>query len=125
VNKFPGTGVAFGLDRIMVYMEEKGMLKNLKRNTEVLVANFPDTLKENLDLVIELQKNGINTELYLNDANLKKQFKYADKKAIPWMIIQGSEEVKKKKVALRNMVTGKQEFVTAKQVIKKLANKAS
>ncbi len=120
VNKYPGTGVAFGLDRIMVYMEEKGMLKNLMRNTQVLVANFPDTLKENIELVNELQKAGMNTELYLNDANLKKQFKYADKKGIPWMIIQGSEEVKKKKVALRNMMSGKQEFLTVKQVLKKL-----
>jgi len=119
-KKYPGTGIAFGLDRIMVYMEEKGLLKNLKRNTQVLVANFPDTLKENLELANDLQKAGINTEMYLNDASLKKQFKYADKKVIPWMIIQGSEEIKKKKVALRNMVNGKQEYLTVKQVLKKL-----
>lgn len=119
-KKYPGTGVAFGLDRILVYMEEQGMLKEQSRNTQVLIASFPDTLKENIAVLNELQSTEIHAELYLNDSNLKKQFKYADKKQIPWMIIQGGEEVAKKKMILRNMVNGKQELLTLKQVVKKL-----
>lgn len=120
-KKYPGVGVAFGLDRIMVYLEDKKTLKDIQRNSQVMIVNFPDTLKQNAKLLTELQKEGIACELYLEQKAVDKQFKYANKKEIPFVILQGSDEVKKKKVLLRNMKSGKQELVTMKQLLKKLS----
>ncbi len=117
-KKFPGVGVAFGLDRIMVYLEEQKQLENISTNTQLLVANFADTQAESIELTSELQEAGINTEFYLQPDKLQKQFKYADKKDIPYIILQGSEEVASKKVLLRNMKTGEQKSMTLKQVLK-------
>lgn len=119
-QKFPGVGVAFGLDRIILALENTGKLKDVSRNSQVMIINFADTEKGNLALLSSLQNEGIRSEIYLEDAKIQKQFKYADKKGIPWVIMQGSDEVKKKKVMLRNMKTGKQELLTIKQLVKKL-----
>lgn len=117
---FPGTGVAFGLDRLMVWLDENHKLDDLTLNSQVLVAAFPDTKQENLKTVSELHAAGINAEWYLEDAKLQKQFKYADKKRIPWVLLQGSDEVKAGQVMLRNMKSGEQETLPLKDAIKKV-----
>ncbi len=115
---FPGTGVAFGLDRIMVWLDENHKLDNLTLNSQVLVAHFADTLDASIETLKALHKVGINAELYLEDDKLQKQFKYADKKRIPWVLLQGGDEVKKGQVMLRNMKTGDQDTVDLKAAIK-------
>lgn len=117
---FPGTGVAFGFDRIMVWMEENHKLDALTLNSQVMVAHFPDTLQTSLKTLNELQKAGINAELYLEADKLQKQFKYADKKLIPWVILQGSDEIKSGKLMLRNMKTGEQETLSLPAAIKQI-----
>lgn len=119
---FPGTGVAFGLDRIMVWLEEHKKLEHLTLSSQVLVAQFPDTLDENLSTLSALHAAGINAELYLEADKLQKQFKYADKKRIPWMILQGSDEVEKGGLMLRNMKTGEQETLSTQEAIVRLQN---
>ncbi len=118
---FPGTGVAFGLDRIMVWLEEQHKLDGLALNSVALVAMFPDVKEANIKTLNALHKAGINAELYLEDAKLQKQFKYADKKRIPWVILQGSEEVKSGNVMLRNMQSGEQEALKLKDAIERIA----
>lgn len=121
-KKFPGVGVAFGLDRIMVYLEEQAKLSEITTNTKILIANFKDTQEESITLLTQLQEVGINTEIYLQPDKLQKQFKYADKKQIEYMILLGSDEVKKKKVVLRNMKTGEQQSMTMKKLLKKFTS---
>ncbi len=118
-KKFPGIGVAFGLDRIVELLKDRGLLDDAKlSSSEALVAHFPDTVKESVAVLNELQKAGIRSELYLEPVPLKKQFKFADKKQIKWMLLLGSNEAKQKKVVLRNMETGKQELLTLQKAIK-------
>jgi len=69
-----------------------------------------------------LHQAGINAELYLEDAKLDKQFKYADKKGVPWVIIQGSKEVEEGVVMLRNMVSGEQESLSVADCKGKILN---
>lgn len=114
---FPGTGVAFGLDRIMVWMDENHKLDDLTLNSRVLVAHFADTLDASIETLNALHKASINAELYLEDDKLQKQFKYADKKKIPFVVLQGGDEVKAGKVLLRDMKTGKQETLSLKEAI--------
>jgi len=99
-KKFPGTGVAFGFDRIMTWLEENKKLDDVELSSKVLVVNFEDTIKENLRTLTELHKANISAEIYIEDAKMQKQLKYADKKQIPWVIVQGSNEIKRKKVIL-------------------------
>ncbi|MBI4122221.1 MAG: histidine--tRNA ligase [Parcubacteria group bacterium] len=117
---FPGTGVAFGLDRLMVWLEENHKLDGLTLNSTVLVAMFADHKQNNIRTLAALHAAGINAELYLEEAKLQKQFKYADKKRIPFVILQGSDETKTGRVCLRNMQSGEQEVLTIEEAIKRI-----
>ena len=52
---------------------------------------------------------------------LAKQFKYASKKDIPFVLVIGEEEQAKGLVTVKNMQTGEQQTITLDQVIDKLS----
>ena len=61
-----------------------------------------------IKLASDLRKNGINTEIFLNDKKLKAKMKYADKLEIPYVIVVGEDEVNSGVVKVKNMKTGEQ-----------------
>jgi histidyl-tRNA synthetase len=115
-EKFSGTGVAFGFDRLVLAMEELGLLKDIGLNSQVLLANFAESETETLELMQELQAEGLKTEMYLDPAKLGKQLKFADKKKIPFVVIYGGQEVEKGEVLVRMMSGGKQINIPREQV---------
>jgi len=119
----PGVGFAIGFDRTVLAMDELGLFPKLKTKTKVLITIFDKNLvKESLKTTQLLRENKINTDLYPDpNDRLDKQLKYADKKGIPYVIIIGPEEVKKKVVKLKNMKTGEQKELTIEQIVKLLA----
>lgn len=116
-EKFSGVGVAFGFDRIIVAMEELGMLKDISLNSQVLVTYFDEaTLTTSLEILNDVQKAGINVEIYFEPAKLAKQMKYADKKQIPFVIVCGPEEMERNEVTIKMMKTGKQKSIPQNQI---------
>ena len=59
-----------------------------------------------LPVLRQLRAAGIPSELYHTPDKLVKQFKYADQKGIPYMLLQGSEERAQGLFKLKNMSTG-------------------
>ncbi len=117
-EQFSGVGVAFGFDRIVIAMEDLGLLKDVSLNSQVLVTYFDkSTLSISLQVLNDIQQAGINAEIYFEPAKLAKQMKYADKKQIPFVVICGPEEAIKKEVAVKMMKTGKQKTIPQNQVI--------
>ncbi len=118
----PAVGIAFGFDRMLEVLEELKLLPEASTNTQILVTVFSvEMLGETLRLTSKLRAAGINTEVFLdNNAKLDKQLKYADRKGIPYVIIQGPEEVKKGVVKLKDMKSQAQEELTVDQVVTKL-----
>lgn len=121
-QSMPAVGVAFGFDRIIEAMETRKLLPNTRTKTQVLVSIFSsDQLGLALKTTSQLRSAGINTEIYPDpESKLDKQLKYADKKGIPYVVIQGPDEVNKKVVKLKNMQTKQQEELTIDAVIDKL-----
>jgi len=111
-KKISGVGVAFGFDRTIIAMEERGLLDNTPLSSKVLVTYFDDTtLPYSLDILNTLQQAQINAEIYIEPATLSTQLKYANKKQIPYVVIVGPDEMKTNIVQLRNMETGIQETI--------------
>lgn len=114
---FSGVGVAFGFERIMLGMEAIGKLNDVKLSSKVLVTIFDDaSISDSLNIYSELTNAGINSEVYFEPAKLSKQFKYADKKEIPFVIIIGTDEKLRDEVTIKNMKTGKQKTLPIKQI---------
>ncbi|MFA6677341.1 MAG: histidine--tRNA ligase, partial [Bacteroidales bacterium] len=105
-----GVGISFGADRI--YDVLKGLdkfPKNAIAGTKILFINMG--AKETsycLPIVKALRDKNIAVELFPDSVKLRKQFSYADKKNIKYVIIVGDEEMKAGEVTLKNMETGEQ-----------------
>lgn len=113
---FSGVGVAFGFERLMMALE--GKLKDVKLNSQALITLFSeDETKDALNLYAELTAAGVNCEVYYEADQLGKQFKYADKKQIPFVIVQGPEEKTAGNVTVKSMRSGKQQTIPVEQLI--------
>lgn len=114
----PATGISLGLDRILEVMKENKMFETEKSNTKVFVANVDNsTIKDVILIAQELRKNNINTQMDLMERNFGKQLEYASNAQIPYVLIIGREELKKKKFKLKDMKTGKQRELALKKII--------
>ncbi len=116
-EEFSGVGVAFGFDRIVLAMETLKLLNNVGLTSEVLVTYFDkESLASSLKIWDELQTAGINTEIYFEPAKLQKQFAYANKKQIKFVVICGPDEIKQNMITIKNMKTGKQKTIPQSQL---------
>lgn len=118
----PAVGFAVGFDRTLVAMEELGLFPSVTTTTNVLVTIFSEnSLPASQTITQTLRASGINTDLYPDPTvKLEKQLKYADRKGIPYVIIQGPEEVSKGVVKLKDMKAKTQEEMTVEEIIQKL-----
>ncbi len=63
-------------------------------------------------MAMELRQAGIRAEAYLgNPKNLGNQFKYADKRNSPCVVIQGPEEKAVDKVQIKDLISGTEQAI--------------
>jgi len=117
-----GVGFSFGVDRLYDVMEELGLFpeENLER-TKVLITYFDSKgFTYGLNVLKQLRVAGISSELYPDDAKIKKQFTYADKKQIPFVVVIGENEIQSNQISLKDLHSGLQESLSVQDLIKKM-----
>ena len=114
-----GVGVSFGADRIYDVMNRLDLFPPAAvSSTQLLFVNFGIKEQKYMNaLAPSMRKEGIITELYPDEAKLKKQLAYANSKGIPFVAIVGEEERNKGKITLKEMTSGEQKQLTLEQVI--------
>lgn len=122
-----GVGISFGVDRIYDVMNELNLFDKSGLNsttTCVLFTHFGEAERNFcMQAGTKLRNAGINTEIYPDlTKKISKQFDYANKKGIPYVVIIGEEEMTTGKLSFKNMQTGNQEKLTAEEIIQKLKN---
>ncbi len=117
-----GVGISFGADRIYDVMTELNLFPtDPMQSTQVLFANFGEKEEKHcMQLLRSLRSAGINAEIYPENAKMKKQFKYADDKQIPYVAVVGEEEMQNGLIALKHMQSGDQTPLTLEELILKL-----
>ncbi|MFT7001088.1 MAG: histidyl-tRNA synthetase [Spirosomataceae bacterium] len=122
VKDLSGVGISLGIDRIFDVMEElESFPENQQITTQILIVNFDETTqKACLPVLKKIRDEGINAELYPDFAKMKKQFDFANKKNIPYVLIIGSEELNAGKFTLKNMATGEQQEYNFEEIIDKI-----
>ncbi len=118
VPGIPGVGISFGVDRIYDVLEELKLFpENLQVSTKALFFNLGETeCLFAFNAVQQLRRNGIACELYHEPAKMDKQFKYAEKKNIPFIVIIGSNEMKNNEAVVKNLKTAIQETIPINQL---------
>ncbi len=118
VPGIPGVGISFGVDRIYDVMEELHLFPaEVHVGTEVLFFNMGE--KESLFVLPVLQQlraKGIRGEIYHESAKFDKQFKYAEKKNIPFVVIIGEEEMNSGTCKVKDIRNGEQKTVTISEL---------
>ncbi|MCA9369369.1 histidine--tRNA ligase [Candidatus Woesebacteria bacterium] len=116
------TGFSIGFDRTVEAVQQLNLLPTTTTmGTQVLVTLFDEkTVTASLKAASLLRKAGIATEIYPSLDKLGKQFKLADQKSIPFVLIIGEEELQNGTVALKEMVSGEQTTNSLEEVISKL-----
>jgi len=111
VPNVPGVGISFGVDRIYDVMEELQVFPDeVQTGTQVLFFNLGEAESRNaFTLMQQLREAGIRCELFHEQAKFDKQFKYAEKKSIPYVVIIGTQEMEQATCTLKNISTGEQQ----------------
>ncbi|MCY7291158.1 MAG: histidine--tRNA ligase [Ferruginibacter sp.] len=110
VPNIAGVGVSFGIDRIYDVMEELNLFpESISTTTKALFFNLGDSeAGVALQLMNTLRDNKIACEMYPEKVKIDKQFKYADKKNIPFAVIIGSKEMENKTCMVKDLKKGEQ-----------------
>lgn len=120
-----GVGVSFGADRIYDVLQQTNRFPAGDTTAcSVLFANFGGkAVQPALEFVRKLRSAGISSEIYPDNAKLKKQLDYANRRNIPYVVLAGEEELSEGKVTLKNMTTGEQKKVAVEELADVLRNR--
>jgi histidyl-tRNA synthetase len=122
VPNIPGVGISFGVDRIYDVMEELKLFpEGVYTGTQVLFFNLgTEESAVAFSSMQSLRKQGVRCELYHEPAKMDKQFRYAEKKNIGFVVIIGSQEILNSKAVVKNLKTGAQETTALDNLTNKL-----
>lgn len=111
VPDMPGVGISFGVDRIYDVMEALQVFPDeVQQGTQVLFFNLGEAESNAaFRLMQQLRSKGIRSELFHEQTKFDKQFKYADKKQIPYIVILGSEELAAGTCVVKDLRKGDQQ----------------
>lgn len=115
-GEYPAVGISFGLDRIYDAYLEKNKVTS-KTVTQVYVIPIK-TFEESFRIAEEFRKSGIKTDIDLLAKGPSKNLEYANALGIPYVVIVGEEELKQKKIKLKNMQSGEEKLVSLHDAIK-------
>jgi histidyl-tRNA synthetase len=115
--KMPAVGIAFGFDRMIEAARHFELTPAGSSAADVLVTVFDDsTADASLAAAAAVREAGIACEVYPSRDKLGKQFKLADQKKIPLVLVIGPDEAAAGNVTVRDMKSGDQESVPASDV---------
>lgn len=111
VPGIPGVGISFGVDRIYDVMEELRLFPaTVHIGTQVLFFHLGEAeSRQSFALMQALREKGVRCELFHEQSKFDKQFKYAERRNIPYVVIIGEEELRNGTCAIKKLATGEQE----------------
>jgi len=103
----PGVGSSIGLDRLVAALEELGEIGSEIRSADVAVFCLDESLIPYYHRVAEeLRLAGFRCDVFYEKKKLNQQFKLAEKKHIPVVVICGEEEQRSGTISLKDITRG-------------------
>ena len=100
----PGTGISFGVDRILFALMQLDQIKIEDKKPVLVCVMDQKYLKNYYEIVDLLRDNNINSEIFLDSKkNLGKQLTFANKRQLPVAIICGENEFNDNTVTIKNL----------------------
>ncbi len=118
LKNMSGVGISFGLDRIYLVLEELDLFPET-------VTSAPTALFLNLgesealfamQAVTELRNANIRVDMYPDKAKFDKQFKFAEKRNITYVVTVGEQELLDGNYSVKNLVSGQKSTVSLSEL---------
>ena len=120
-SQLPGVGISIGATRLFWQLREAKLLGAARNTVDVLVTQMDEAqLPVYLELAGMLRNAGIATEVVMESGKLAKQFKYADRAGIRFVVVLGPDEIAKGVVTVKDMRKQDQFEVSRAELIKTL-----
>ncbi len=108
-SEIPAVGLALGVERIILIMEEKGLFPNLEQRTDLyLVSLNKATQQYVIKLAEQLRGNGMIVAIDLLRRSVKAQMREANKMNAKYVIVIGEDEIKSNLLTIKDMTNGEQ-----------------
>src|SRR5271157_5034461 len=103
----PATGFSIGVSRLYAALTHLGKLKgNAAQGPVVVLVMDKARTGDYQKMARQLRDAGIRAEMYVGEAGMKAQMKYADKRGSPCVIIQGEDERARGEVTIKDLLEG-------------------
>jgi histidyl-tRNA synthetase len=103
-SHLPGVGISIGVTRLFWQLREAGLIRDADSSVQALVALLDEArLGESVELGRLLRAAGINTEVQLEGRKLAKQFQYANRAGIRFVILLGEDEAARGTVTVKDL----------------------
>jgi len=113
----PATGVAHGIDRIMLAMQAQKTVPDKEKTKTVFVVPIKDEQKtEALKIAQMLRNVGISVEVEVMGRRMSKALEDADRRKLDYAVIVGEKELKEKSVVLRDLAKRQQNTVKIEKI---------
>ncbi len=112
-DPFPAVGWALGMERLMLALEAKQLLKTDVRGPSYYFAALgPAAFDKLFNLSLSLRRKGVRVEMaYDKDKKLKWLMKQADRVGARYALLLGDDELKSGQASLKRLSDGNQESV--------------
>ncbi|MFT6395797.1 MAG: histidyl-tRNA synthetase [Bradymonadia bacterium] len=111
-NEIPAVGFSLGLERILVVMEDRGMLSDTSTAPDLYVAMMDDVMGSVLSFCSQAREGGLTVDAHPQKAKLGKQLAYAEALGTKWVAIIGEREADAGNVSLKNLDSGDQQTLS-------------
>jgi histidyl-tRNA synthetase len=111
-TRLPGVGASLGLDRLLVAMEELGLVPQVATPAQVLVTQFtPAGLPQYLQLASSMRRAGLGVELFPEAKKIGKQLQHANRRGHRLAVIAGPDELAAGECQIKDLASGESRTV--------------
>ena len=108
--ELPGVGISIGLTRLFWQLREAGLIEGIAESSVAAMVALMDEgqLGQALEIAQHLRAGGINTEVQMEPRKIGKQFQYASRAGIRFVVLAGEDELARGVVAVKDLVREQQ-----------------
>ena len=121
-RSIPATGVAGGIERLLISLERAGVFPKLTQVGTVYVAAVNDQVRQQTYAIAARLRNlGIPSDIDVKRKSLGKQLEYANSLGIPYALIVGPQEIESGRFKLRDMKKRTEDTLTLDEIISRVS----
>jgi len=118
--EIPAVGVACGMERLILALDEQDRLKITDKPLIFCVTMGEKARDKGFEIITRLRHQGLNAEMDLLQRSMRAQMRYANKNNADKVMIIGDQELDRSVVALKDMESGKQQDIALDKIVDEL-----